>query len=185
MRLFIGLALDSAASGTLRQLCDRFEPAGGDSLRWPAAESWHVTLQFLGETSPEQAVCVAARLGEISCRPVPVRLKGLDFFARAGVFFAGVELTQDLLALQQTVAAHTRRCGFEAEERAYHPHITLARAKGRNGSRALQPLRNAVAQTGVRVESAFIAEEFLLYESVPGPRGSRYEVRARFPLLAN
>ena len=30
--------------------------------------------------------------------------------------------------------------------------------------------------------SAFTANEFLLYESFPGPGGSRYEVRERFAL---
>jgi hypothetical protein len=30
--------------------------------------------------------------------------------------------------------------------------------------------------------SGFVAEEFVLYESVPGAKGSHYEIRERFPL---
>jgi 2'-5' RNA ligase len=68
------------------------------------------------------------------------------------------------------------------EERAYNPHITLARSKGRNSGRALVPLKKAVERSKVGLEAQFIASEFLLYESFPGPEGSRYEVRARFGL---
>ncbi|MGB8260062.1 MAG: hypothetical protein WCE75_06915, partial [Terracidiphilus sp.] len=65
--------------------------------------------------------------------------------------------------------------------RPFHPHITLARARERGPSAALRGL-------GARLGTpplipAFTAREFLLYESFLGPGGSRYEVRARFPLV--
>ncbi|MGA9985239.1 MAG: hypothetical protein WBP95_17310, partial [Acidobacteriaceae bacterium] len=65
---------------------------------------------------------------------------------------------------------------------AYNPHITLARTRGRNGSRALGPLKKEVERSKVGLDTRFTADEFLLYESFPGPEGSRYEVKARFGL---
>jgi 2'-5' RNA ligase len=181
MRLFIGIALAPAAASALRQVRERFENPAGD-LRWSQPESWHVTLQFLGTATAGQFACVTTSLEEIRAASVPVEIAGLGFFPRAGVFHAGVTLTPELLALHQHVLAATRPCGFLPEARAYHPHITLARSKGRTGSPALKPLQHAVDHARLSLATNFVAEEFLLYESIPSPEGSRYEVRARFPL---
>ena len=183
MRLFIGIALAPEAEGALKRVRERFGAVGAE-LRWSAPESWHVTLQFLGTTSEEQAVCVMEKLAEVRAAPVPVRIAGLGFFERAGVFWGGVALNAELLALQQYVVAATRSCGFVPEARAYNPHITLARVRGRDGASALGPLKKAAGRDGVDLRAEFTAEEFVLYESLPGPDGSRYEVRERFPLIA-
>ncbi len=179
MRLFVGIALNAEATAALAHVRERFASA---DLRWSLPESWHVTLQFLGKANEEQLGCVTARLREIRSRRVPVRIEGLGFFARAGVFHAGVSLTPELLALQQRVPVATRPCGFAPELRPYHPHITLARSKGREGNKALEMLRRTVERTGAALAVEFRAGEFLLYESLPEPEGSRYEVRVRFPL---
>jgi 2'-5' RNA ligase len=181
MRLFVAIALTAEAAEALARVRERLA-AAGDALRWTEPESWHVTLQFLGNASEEQASCVAGRLAEVRAERVPVRLEGLGFFARAGVFYAGVALTPELLALEQKVTAATRGCGFLPEERAYNPHITLARVKGRGAASALRPLQQAVERNRTNLAAEFVAEEFLLYESFPGPEGSRYEVRGRWPL---
>lgn len=141
-----------------------------------------MTLQFLGSTDEIQQTCVVESLRTISVGPLPVRIAGLNFFERVGVFFAGVVLTPELLDLQQRVTAATRPCGFVPEARPYHPHITLARIKARAGGKILAPLKQALDRGKVAVDEEFTAEEFLLYESFLGPEGSRYEVRARFPL---
>ncbi len=184
MRLFVGIALAPQAAKALGEIRDRLAAVGND-LRWSAEESWHVTLQFLGAASDEQAACVRSQLGEVRSAPVPVRLAGLGFFERAGVFHAGVDLSPGLLALQQGVTAATRGCGFLLEARAYNPHITLARNKGRSGARALAPLKKALERSRLSISAEFLAGEFLLYESIPGPEVPRYEVRARFPLSAD
>jgi len=192
MRLFIGIALPSGPSEALADISQRFAPrsgalAVGSDLRWSVPEGWHVTLQFLGSVPAGRAACVQEQLKTIRAAPVPIRIEGLGFFDRAGVFWAGVSLTSELLALQQCVAAAMRKCGFVPEDRPYSPHITLARAKGRSGAKALAPLKKAVANSGqkgrARLHAEFVSPEFLLYESIPGPEGSRYEIRARFPLV--
>ncbi len=181
MRLFVGIALAPDAVGALAHVQERFEAVSA-ALRWSQPESWHVTLQFLGATSDEQAARVVEKLRTVRAEQVPVRVEGLGFFERAGVFRAGVALTPELLALQQFVTAAMLNCGFAPEERAYNPHITLARSKGRGGARALAPLKKAVERAKVDLRVEFMAEEFLLYESFPGREGSRYEVRGRFGL---
>lgn len=184
MRLFIGIALAGEAEAALRRVRDRLGRLSSheSQLRWSQPESWHVTLQFLGRTSDEQARCVVEKLGTVRAERVPVRIEGLGFFERAGVFWAGVALTPELLTLQQLVVAAMRGCGFVPEDRAYRPHITLARAKGRAGARALTPLRKIVDREQMDVRARFVAENFVLYESFPAPEGSRYEARGRWEL---
>jgi 2'-5' RNA ligase len=182
MRLFIGIALAPNEVNALADVRLRFESPAAD-LRWSSPETWHVTLQFLGQAREEQTACVRRKLRTIHAAEVPIRIGGLGFFERAGVFWAGVVLTPELLALQQFVTAAMRNCGFVPEARAYSPHITLARTKGRAGATALVPLQKAVQRAKIDFSAEFTAEEFLLYESVPGPEGSKYEVRDRFPLI--
>ncbi|MDE3187786.1 MAG: RNA 2',3'-cyclic phosphodiesterase [Acidobacteriota bacterium] len=177
MRLFIGIPLATVTSDELAAISARLRSAA-DGLRWPAPESWHITLQFLGHARAEQCATVIARLGEVRRPPVPIHLEGLSFFDRAGVFFIGVRLVPELLSLQENVTAATKLCGFVPEARPYEPHITLARSKDqRKGLLAIEArIRHQPRLT------SFMAEEFLLYESFPGASGSRYEVRARFAL---
>jgi 2'-5' RNA ligase len=177
MRLFIGIPLALAVVNELSSLSLRLR-SSDDGLRWSTPESWHITLQFLGNTTEEQYACIVERLRELPFAPVPVRLDSIGFFERAGVFFAGVDLTPELLSLQQRVIASTSRCGFAPEDRPYHPHITLARTKGRNGKPSLRKLKDSI-----RVQprfTGFTATEFLIYESLLSPSGSRYEIRERF-----
>lgn len=179
MRLFVGIPLAPGVVRELSAVCGRLR-SDHDGLRWSAAESWHITLQFLGNTSPAQCECVKARLDGVRAVPVPVRLGGLGIFDRAGVFHAEVELTPELVALEKKVVEAATQCGFVREDRPYHPHITLARTKGEGNRRALKELKTQVS--GQPKFSAFVAREFLLYESHLGPGGSKYEVRARFGL---
>ncbi|MFZ1940545.1 MAG: RNA 2',3'-cyclic phosphodiesterase [Terracidiphilus sp.] len=193
MRLFVGIPLADDGTSELSALVSRLQPKAGD-LRWTAPDSWHITLQFLGNATPAQFECLTARLGEVRYAPVAIELGAAGSFERAGVIFAEVIVAPGLAALQQHIVAATAQCGFVAETRPFHPHITLAR-KARNkgareqGSKGTERSRQGSLYLRGLVESArfsrflrFMAHEFLLYESHLGSEGSRYEVRARFPL---
>ena len=130
MRLFAGIPLAAEVIEELSAISLRLQTSG-DGLRWSAPESWHITLQFLGNTGQPQYECIVARLRELRSPPVPIQLEDLGFFDRAGVFFAGVALTSELRLLQERVTAATGLCGFIPETRPYHPHITLARTKSK------------------------------------------------------
>jgi len=177
MRLFAGIPLATAVIDELSAISLRLQ-SSADGLRWSAPESWHITLQFLGNTGQEQYECTIARLREMRSPSVPIQLEGLGLFERAGVFFAGVSLTPELLSLQQRVTAATGLCGFIPETRPYHPHVTLARTKGKG--RTLHELKSRIRRQPAF--TSFVAEEFVLYESVTRPTGALYEVRERFRL---
>jgi 2'-5' RNA ligase len=177
MRLFIGIPLAAAVIDELKAATSRLH-SSADGLRWTAPESWHITLQFLGNTDPEQYTCLVPRLRALHSPPVSISLEALGCFDRAGILFAGVRLTPELLLLQERVTTATQPCGFAPESRPYQPHITLARAKGQKSG--LGELKAKIRR--LQDFTRFVAHEFLLYESFLSSAGARYEVRERFSL---
>jgi 2'-5' RNA ligase len=177
MRLFIGIQLALEVTQQLVAYTNRLKHPD-DDLRWSAPDSWHITLQFLGNTSPSQYECVTSGLRAVWSKQFSVELRDTGFFDRAGIFYLDVPPTPQLAALQKQVTTATHPCGFNPEGRPYHPHITLARNKAHaQGLLRLKPNLGTAPKF-----SPFTAHEFLLYESHLDPRGSRYEVRERFPL---
>jgi 2'-5' RNA ligase len=179
MRLFIAIPLPAAVVTELSEISNRLR-SDQDGLRWASPESWHITLQFLGNTSPEQYSCLIAGLRNVRSGSVPISFKDLGIFDRAGIFFADVAVSHELLRLQRSVIEATSQCGFIAEDRPYHPHVTLARAKGDGRSQSIRALKSKM---NLRPHlDSFAAEKFRLYEAFLGSSGSRYEVRGEFKL---
>lgn len=194
MRLFIGIPLSDTARAEIAKVVQQVAPAL-HAWRWSSAESWHITLQFLGETTAEACTCLEARMRAVQAERVRVELGDPGVFERAGIFYLDVPLTAELAALQRAVTEGTARCGFVAEARPYHPHITLARVqkglrgKGGNGKNAAESPASKHALFRLRQGlpeklqfTAFAAGEFLLYRSFPELGSARYEVLARFAL---
>jgi 2'-5' RNA ligase len=182
MRLFVGLAVSDSVKETLERLTLRLR-AKDDGLRWSAAEQWHVTLVFLGEVDDAARVALKRELAGVRQAALTLRMEQVGVFERSGILYAEVEVSDGLLRLYEAVAAAVRRCGLEVEERPYRAHITLARARNREGRRAIEWLRQAIeSREQQRVRASWSVEEFLLYESQLSPGGSRYVVRERFAL---
>ena len=76
MRLFVGIPLATAVIEELSAISLRLQ-SSEDGLRWSAAESWHITLQFLGNTP--QYECIVQRLRELRSASVPIQLEGPGF----------------------------------------------------------------------------------------------------------
>src|SRR5271169_1359961 len=106
MRLFVGIPLAEAVQEEVAKATARPRQRE-DGLRWTASESWHITLQFLGETGADASKCVAAQLGEVRAAAVPVRLGQFGIFERAGAFVILVEVSRELAALVERVTAAT------------------------------------------------------------------------------
>jgi 2'-5' RNA ligase len=107
-------------------------------------------------------------------------MERLGVFERAGILHAEVEVSPELLRLYEAVVAKVLQVGLEVEERPYRAHITLARARNKDGRKTITRLRRAAEQQ--KLSARWEAAEFLLYESQLSPGGSRYVVRERFGL---
>jgi RNA 2',3'-cyclic 3'-phosphodiesterase len=182
MRLFVGIAMASETKQALEHFIASIRPSA-PGLRWSPPEKWHVTLQFLGETSESRYPCILQQLHTIRAKSVELALVQPGFFERAGVFHVAVNPSDNLLKLHHQVEEALKDCGFEAELPPYSPHITLARNKGRTASPDFNQLHQRVSQHSAVEFPSFVASEFLLYQSFTEQTGPRYEVREHFALM--
>lgn len=177
-RLFTGIAVDAAEVPKLVERVDSLRAAHRD-LRWSELGGWHVTLQFYGMVDVVREARLREQLRGVDAGSVDVVLRGMGTFERAGVLWAGVDLTEGLEGLQRRVVTVGEACGFAREDRPYRPHVTVARRKGRGGR---WDFRKGWEMDAGLEFGVVRAREFVLYESVAGPGGSRYEVRERYAL---
>jgi 2'-5' RNA ligase len=151
---------------------------------WPRAENLHLTLKFLGEIeeSRAEALSNAAARAAADSRPFTLKLEGAGAFPRRGaprVIWLGVADSSGGLAhLQSRLEDECEREGFAREERAFHPHLTLARLRAPQGARALAQSHQ---ETGFE-PLEFPVTELVVMLSELGPGGSRYTPLSRHEL---
>lgn len=184
MRLFVALVVPEPARREVRRrvegLRDRLPRA-----RWVNLDVLHLTLLFLGETAEAAVPALAAKLRHVFSRfsPLPLRLGGGGTFPPgrpARVAWVGVDSPPELLTLQADVAqAAVESLGVEAEERVYHPHVTLARCSDPWRREAIEKLTNTFSGF---VGPPFVADRGVLFESKLSPKGARYGEVEVFPM---
>ncbi|HEX8841855.1 MAG TPA: RNA 2',3'-cyclic phosphodiesterase [Sphingomicrobium sp.] len=149
-------------------------------FRWQDDEQLHLTLRFIGEVDRPQADDLADALGRIRAERFQLRIVGVGRFdqRRAGALWAGVEPREPVAALASKVERVCQQVGLEPERRAFHPHITLARWKGRRTREVQEFLER---KRGLSSE-AFDVDCFILFESRLSRHGAHYEEVASYPL---
>ena len=173
-RLFVAIR----PPATIReQLLDLME--GIADLRWQQDEQLHLTLRFIGEVERPVAEDLAAALGLIRFGQYCLSLDGVGRFEkhRHGALWAGVKPRDQLQALNAKVERACQSAGLAPERRAFHPHITLARWKGRAPG-----LDRFLALHGSLRSDPWEVSEFILYESRLGRNGAHYEPVGTYPL---
>jgi RNA 2',3'-cyclic 3'-phosphodiesterase len=194
MRLFIALDIADA----IRERISRFvEGVQGFALdaRWVKPESLHVTLKFIGEQPEEGVAKIQSALQTVSGDAAEIHFHGYGFFPTAKaarVFWVGMEASPNLAALAAKVDEKMATLGITKEDRAFSPHLTLARGSGGSGSprwrkgdeinRTFQHLQEKLAALPAPEFGTTTAREFFLYRSQLSPKGSQYSKLARFVL---
>ena len=159
------------------QLLDLME--GMPGLRWQDDGQLHLTLRFIGEVERPIAEDIALALQRIRFDRFALALNGVGRFEkhRNGALWAGVTPKDPLKALNAKVERACQSAGLAPEHRAYHPHITLARWKGRQSG-----LDRYLEQHAALASEPWEVGEFILYESRLGRDGAHYEPVAAYPL---
>ena len=139
-----------------------------------------MTLRFIGEVDRPVADDLAAALSSVRAVPFSARIKGVGRFEQrnSGALWAGIEPKEPLAALAAKVERVCQSVGLEPERRAYHPHITLARWKGRR-AREVQVFLER--KRGL-ISDLFEIAEFGLFESRLSRHGAHYEEGERYTL---
>src|SRR4029079_5048153 len=149
-------------------------------FRWQNDEQLHITLRFVGEVDRPVADDLADALGRIRSAPFSIRINGVGRFEQrsSGALWAGVEPKEPLAALSAKIERVCQSVGLDPERRAFHPHITLARWKGRRGHEVARFLD----RTRGLSSGQFRVSEFILFESRLSRHGAHYEEIAAYSL---
>lgn len=174
-RLFVAIRPPQAIRDLLIDAMDE-----GPDFRWQDEEQLHLTLRFIGEVERPLASDIAAALQTIRANRFELRIRGVGRFEQrnSGALWAGVEPREAVAALSSKIERMCQEAGLEAERRAFHPHITLARWKGRR-SREVQDFLER--RRGLSSE-LFEVRDFILFESRLSRHGAHYEEVERYRL---
>lgn len=174
-RLFVALRPPEPVRDLLIDAMDE-----GSDFRWQDEEQLHVTLRFVGEVERPAADDLADALGRIRAHSLELRIAGVGRFEQrnSGALWAAVEPKPPLAALAAKVERVCQSVGLEPERRAFHPHITLARWKGRRTREVHDFLER---RRGLSSEP-FKIDRFILFESRLSRHGAHYEEVASYEL---
>jgi 2'-5' RNA ligase len=176
VRAFLALELDAKLHEWLARLVDDLRPRLPGCRFGPIGNA-HLTLRFLGAASPRALEGIAKAMGPAAadCPAASVALTGLGLFPPRGaprILWLGLDLPRPMLALQAACERAARAAGFEAETRAFRPHLTLARWR----DRVARPQLPAIDPGLTRIE------QLVLFRSDLGPAGAVHTALRRFRL---
>jgi 2'-5' RNA ligase len=194
MRIFVALDLDPAIRERIQKFVEAIRIAAPDA-RWISGESLHVTLKFIGE-QPDAAISqIEASLRSIRVESFQASLSGTGFFPTpraARVFWIGIQAKSALTGLVNTIDESLAKLGIAKEDRAFNPHLTLARTRGGSGApgrrkddksnRQFTKLQEFLVTHPAPDFGTMTAREFFLYRSQLSSKGSQYTKIARFEL---
>jgi 2'-5' RNA ligase len=169
VRLFVAVrppaeALAHAAAAVEAVRADQPGP------RWVPPERWHLTLAFYGDVVDRDLPRLTRRIarGLADVPPMTLAVTGAGSFSRRAVWL-GVSGDVDVL----------RRAadGVAVDDRAYHPHLTVARLRG-----GTDPA-GAVAALSSYAGPPWTIDEVHLVRSRLGPRPTYDDIES-WPLLA-
>ncbi len=151
-------------------------------FRWVNDEQLHLTLRFAGEVDRPVADDLAYALSRIRLDRFQIRVKGVGRFEQrnAGALWAGVEPKEQLAALAAKIERACQSAGLDPEHRSFHPHITLARWRGRR----TREVEGFLERHATLNSDPFDVDCFILFESRLSRHGAHYEEVATFALYS-
>jgi 2'-5' RNA ligase len=167
--VFFALWPDDAVRATLAAAADEVQTHTGGRAIVPG--KIHLTLFFIGSIDRARITRLEATAAAIRSSAFELTLDTIGYWWHNGIVWCGTTRCPPALArLAADLRAALEREGFHAEDRPYVPHVTLVRDAAR------APRRMSFAPC------AWEAREFALVESEPATGGTRYAVRAAWPL---
>ena len=179
MRLFVSIELSDEVRNSLRRAQEQL--AEIVKAKWTAADQFHLTLKFLGETADPNVPKILEQLRGVRFdEALALQTAGLVCFPPHGPIRIIAAAMKDeggrCAELQGEIDRACHAAGFPLEGRRWTPHVTIGRVKDRvtAGARA--------AVTSANLPSIdFEIDEFYLMESRLDRIGPHYTRVATFP----
>ena len=186
-RIFCAVDLPGFVRAQLQEHIRQLREAVADqSASWTRVENIHLTLKFFGnvaiERIPKVSAAVERAIRKFPTFPISIGKTGVfPNPRRAQVLWIGVsDPTGKLSELQRQLEHECAKEGFEKEDRAYRPHLTIARLRKPEGARLL-----ADAHLKMDFEPAEITlSELIVFRSELSSKGSKYTAISKHELSA-
>lgn len=183
IRSFIAIEI----SDDVRRALDNFIrelKSGGNNVKWVRVEGIHLTLKFLGNIpgSMISEIKDAMERAIDKEEPFDIQVEGSGAFPnlrKPRVFWAGIkEETGRLADLAQRLQDELKSLGFEPENRAFRPHLTVGRV--RQGEKAAGAA-GKISEMKDKSFGTFRADKLILFKSDLKPGGAVYTRMEEIP----
>src|ERR1051326_1341118 len=176
-RVFCAFELPESLRVRIKEHAQRVREAVTDAAAsWSRPENIHLTLKFFGNVDQAKALGISDVLARVAKEfsAVGVAVGGTGVFPRPSrpqVLWIGIDdRTGALAKLQKRVEDECAREGFPKEDRAFRPHLTIARIRNSHNA-------NHLAEAHLKLEFASVEvslSELVLFHSELSPKGSKY-----------
>jgi len=175
IRCFIAIELSEEIKNTLAKIEKELEKTIY-GVKWVEPGNIHLTLKFLGYIEKDIVEKIKEILKEIAAgmKPFKIKLSSVGAFpspSQPRVIWVGIdEGKKESTEIANLIEEKVSPLGIEKENRAFHPHLTLARVKFLKDKSSV---KNAFASSKVpQVEMT--ATKITLFQSTLSPEGPTY-----------
>ena len=184
-RLFCAFELPEKLRLKMGEHAQRLRVAVPDSsASWTRVENIHLTAKFFGNVAPARVTSIseAASRATSKFQPVQIEVGATGVFPRASrpqVLWIGISDPSGALAnLQKRLETEFSVEGFPWEDRAFSPHLTIARIRKPENARRLAETHLGMEFSSVEV----MLTELVLFRSELSSNGSKYTALSRHRL---
>lgn len=179
IRSFIAIDLNVQVQSKLGEIIHQLQPLTGNIVRWVPENNIHITLKFLGDTSPTNLE-ILKKIVTVEANRVSgfdLSVDGLGAFPtlrRPRVIWVGVQAPPTLLALQRNIDTETQRLGYAPEDRPFSPHLTLGRLAHNATPDEIRQVGDTLATCKATISTTVHVKTVVLFRSDLQPGGAVY-----------
>jgi 2'-5' RNA ligase len=186
MRVFVALNLPKKERQRIHRAAQRLRDEELP-VRWVDPDAFHVTLKFLGDVRSDRLPTIEEALARVAGATPSFHMAMAGFGAfptirKPRVLWMGVQASPELRCLKQDIEWGLSECGFTAETRAFHPHLTIGRAHASHAAGAFRGLDEIVAE--MEFEGTAGVRTIELMRSHVSREGAKYSVLSSLKLGA-
>jgi len=151
---------------------------------WSRPENIHLTMKFFGNVDQAKVPVISAAVARVvkEFSPIQIEVGKTGVFPRPSrpqVLWIGIEDASGLLSkFQQQLENELAREGFPKEDRAFRPHLTIARIRRPQNADRLAQIHLGLQFNNV----ALHLDELILFRSELSSKGSKYTAISRHRL---
>lgn len=183
LRCFISIEIPETIKQNIGNFIETLKKRDAD-VRWVENKNIHLTLKFLGKTPEKLLSPLYESLQNIaiSYKPLYIRICKTGVFPNKKyprVIWIGIEDSEILKRLQRDIEDSITLLGFQKEEKAFLPHLTIARVRSQ---KRIESLMTELDNYKEKDFGVFEVTGIKLMRSELKPTGAEYYCIFEIPL---